>query len=153
MEPCDVTVSPEGKQNGFWHEAQEPGHMPFTLVFWVLETWKQMSYLAWAQAVCPRTGNSSDLPPPWFWQDLGLQRTVQWPFGSPVAYQLAMNSPVWTGKRSSFSTKREIQSKSTEKLKRVNSPNKWLYSTQIELVQVVKYAVCNQLSAALWVST
>lgn len=61
------------------------------------QDWKswQMSYPAWAQAVCPRTGSSSELPPPWFWQDLGLQRTVQWPFGSPVAYQLATNSPVW----------------------------------------------------------
>lgn len=60
-----------------------------------LKAKRQMSYLAWEQAVCPRTGSSSDLPPPWFWQGLGLQRTIQWPFGSPVAYQLAMNSPVW----------------------------------------------------------
>lgn len=50
--------------------------------------------LAWEQAACPRIGNSSESPPPWFWQDLGLQRTAQWPFGSPVAYQLAMNWPV-----------------------------------------------------------
>lgn len=58
------------------------------------ESSDKMSYLAWAQAACPRTGNSSELPPPWFWQGLGRQRTVQWPFGSPVVYQLATNSPL-----------------------------------------------------------
>lgn len=57
------------------------------------QKWRKMSYLVWAQAECPRTGNSSEMPPPWFWQGLGLQRTVRWPFGSPVAYQQAANSP------------------------------------------------------------
>ena len=73
--------------------------------FWVLVKNWQMSYLAWAQVAYPRTGNSSELPPPWFWQGRGLQRTVQWPFESLVAYRLAMNSPVRKVKRSQYKAK------------------------------------------------
>lgn len=65
-------------------------------VFCVLQKQDWTLYLIWAPAACPRTGSSSVLPPPWFWRGLGLQRTVRWPFGSPVVYQLAVNSPVCT---------------------------------------------------------
>lgn len=68
-----------------------------------------MSCLVWEQAACPRTGNSFESPPPWFWLGLGRQRTVRWPFGSPEAYQLAMNSPVWKAKWIRFRQKSPLQ--------------------------------------------
>lgn len=52
-----------------------------------------VSYRVWAQAACPRTDNSFELPPPWFWLGLDRRRTAQWPSGSPVAYQRAVSSP------------------------------------------------------------
>lgn len=96
MQPCDVTISPERKQN-LTHETQTPlGSVCILLPSEAEVKEQRTSHLVWAQAGCPRTGNSSVLPPPWFWPGLGLQRTVRWPFGSLVVYQLAVNSPVRT---------------------------------------------------------
>lgn len=105
MEPCDVTVSPGGKkEKHFLHEAKDDTHNTVQSLYHsgtfheeLKET--EASCLVWEQAACPRTGNSFELPPPWFWQGLDRQRTVRWPSGSPVAYQLATNSPVWKVKK------------------------------------------------------